>query len=158
MDVADIGGARSKCTRARVGCVIVDEAQNVLAVSYNGPPPHYPAEGSCINWCPRAQGLGGTTNDYSNCPSTHAEINAISRMSRNHGVTTTAYVNRMCCNTCAKALASAGVSRVVCKVTDIDGHLDSEGVATYLAACGVILDLMETQIATTRGYASSSGE
>ena len=140
MQMADVIAQRSKCDRAKVGAVIVDEDQNILAAAYNGPAPAWTDWGSamsCINWCPRAQGIGGTTSDYSNCPSNHAEINAIARMTP----TTRrikAYVNRLCCITCAKALAAAGVCEVVCKNTDIDGHIDSSLIEDYFSQCGIL--------------------
>lgn len=133
---------RSRCSRAQVGAVFVDSDKNVLAMSYNGPPSGMDVDGDCINWCPRAQGIGGTTNDYSNCPSNHAEINGLLRMEKTDSEIT-AYINRLCCMTCAKALAAANVSRVVCLITDIDAHLDTEATVVYLRSCGVQFDLIE---------------
>jgi dCMP deaminase len=133
---------RSRCSRAQVGAVFVDENKNVLAMSYNGPPSSMSVEGDCINWCPRAQGVGGTTNDYSNCPSNHAEINGLLRMEKTES-NFTAYVNRLCCMTCVKALAGAGVSRVVCLITDIDNHLDTASTREYLETCGIVFELVE---------------
>ena len=133
---------RSRCSRAQVGAVFVDDDKNVLAMSYNGPPSGLDVEGDCINWCPRAQGMGGISNDYSNCPSNHAEINGLLRMvSTDSGIT--AYINRLCCMTCTKALAAANVSRVVCLITDIDAHLDTEATIVYLRSCGIQFDLIE---------------
>lgn len=140
--MTDVIAKRSRCDRAQVGCVIVDEDQNILAAAYNGPAPGWTIPESqqvtttCNQWCARAQGIGGTTSDYSNCPSNHAEINAIARM-----IPTTketyAFVNRLCCITCAKALAAAGVSMVMCKSTEIDGHIDSMLIQSYLENCGI---------------------
>lgn len=140
---AEVISQRSLCSRAKVGCAAVDEEQHVLAMTYNGPPPGYEAEGECINWCPRAQGVGAIGNDYSNCPSNHAEMNAVARMPRTPGRAVTVYINRLCCSTCAKALAAAGVTRIVCRKTDIDGHLGLETTLTYLSDCGVAVDFME---------------
>ena len=140
MTVAHTIAQRSKCSRAAVGCVLVDDDQNVLAASYNGPPPRYDkAEGKCIHWCPRAQGVGELSNDYSNCPSNHAEINALSRMT-GVGRPVTAYITRLCCSSCAKALASAKLSRIVCQSTDIDTHLNANSIADLLWDSGVELD------------------
>lgn len=142
MKMTEVIARRSRCDRAGVGCVIVDEDQNILAAAYNGPAPEWTTPESenifttCNKWCPRAQGVGGTTPDYSNCPSNHAEINAIARMTpttkRTH-----AYINRLCCITCAKALAAAGVSMIMCKKTDIDDHIDATAIREYLNACGI---------------------
>lgn len=141
MRMSDILAQRSRCDRAKVGCILVDEKKNILAATYNGPPPGYEVEGTCRSWCPRAMGIGEVSNDYSNCPSSHAEINAVARMRPADGAIT-AYVNRMCCSSCAKALAAAGVSRVVCLVTDIDGHLNGEKTEEFLIQCGVQFDYL----------------
>lgn len=133
MQVADTIAQRSLCSRAQVGCVVVDDDQSVLAASYNGPPPGYTTSGPCKNWCERAK--TGPSVSYDSCPANHAEINAIARMASVSG--TTFYINRMCCMTCAKAMASAKVRRVVCKLTDIDGHFDSEKIVEFLNNCGV---------------------
>lgn len=130
MSVADTIARRSQCSKAQVGCVVVDEDQQVLAASYNGPPPGSDYSGPCSDWCKRAI-TGESTPDYSNCPSSHAEINAIARMPRTTKETTI-YINRMCCFSCAKAIASAGIGRVVYKITDIDGHIDSGPIGEFL--------------------------
>lgn len=140
--MAEVISRRSRCDRAEVGCIIVDEDQNILAAAYNGPAPGWSVPESvwvtntCNKWCPRAQGIGGITSDYSNCPSNHAEINAIARMTPTTKKTF-AYVNRLCCITCAKALAAAGVSMVMCKKTDIDEHIDTAAIRDYLDACDI---------------------
>lgn len=141
MRMANLFGQRSLCDRAKVGCVLVDEDHNILAASYNGPPPGYEVEGTCRWWCPRAMGMGNLTNDYSNCPSNHAEINAISRMRPGNGEIT-AYINRFCCHTCAKALASAGISRVVCLDTSMDKHLGIDDTLQFLSDCGVYVSFL----------------
>lgn len=147
MKMADVIAQRSKCSRAKVGCVIVDEDQNILAAAYNGPAPKWTEWGSafsCIEWCPRAQGIGGTTSDYSNCPSNHAEINAIARM-RPTTKRTRAYVNRLCCINCTKALAATGVSMVMCQKTDIDDHIDTTTIRDYLDACDIVFLHLTTE-------------
>lgn len=130
MSVADTISLRSQCSKAQVGCVIVDEDQVVLAASYNGPPPGSSYDGPCSGWCKRAI-TGIATQDYSNCPSVHAEVNAIARMPRTTK-RTTIYINRMCCFSCAKTIASAGISRVVYLEVDIDAHLSTSDTAQYL--------------------------
>ena len=59
MEVAWIVSRRSLCSRAQVGCVIVDEHNRVESVSYNGPAPKFHHGGkTCESWCPRAPGEG----------------------------------------------------------------------------------------------------
>lgn len=137
MTMSDTIGSRSKCCRAQVGCVIVSEDQEVIGAGYNGPAAEYPADGSCSNWCPRGRGEGGTGNVYDNCPSSHAEANCIVRCDYSRIRGATAYVSRSSCLTCAKLLASAGIFRLVHRVTEDDLHRDPDGVEEFLRKCGV---------------------
>ena len=141
MAVANIIGQRSQCSRAQVGCVVVDEDQQVLSASYNGPPPGSSYEGPCRMWCMRAM-TGGTSPSYENCPSIHAEVNAIARMPRTTK-SKTIYINRFCCFSCAKAIAAAGISRVVFQVTDIDSHLSLGDTEGYLKDSGITISGLE---------------
>ena len=140
MSFADTIATRSKCTRAIVGCVIVDAEQNVLAASYNGPPAAFEAVGPCTNWCPRSRGEGGIGSSYDNCPSTHAEINGIARVDRSRTIGATAYVTRACCISCAKALASAGIVRVVHRVDSVDMHRNPDATEEFLKQCNVTVE------------------
>ena len=140
MTMADTIGARSKCCRAQVGCVIVSEAQEVLGSGYNGPPGTFSADGPCSNWCPRGRGEGGIDGAYTNCPSSHAENNCIVRCDYTRIKGATAYVSRACCFTCAKMLASASVARIVHRVTEDDMHRDPDGVEEFLRQCGVSVE------------------
>lgn len=137
MQFADTIALRSKCCRAQVGCVIVDKDQNVLSASYNGPPSNYAAEGSCIDWCPRGRGEGGVGASYANCPTVHAEVNSIARVDRSRTVGATAYVTRASCYSCAKAMAAAGIIKLVHRVDDIDMHRDPEATEKFLRDCGI---------------------
>lgn len=157
MDFADTIAKRSKCSRAIVGCVIVDKDQNVLSASYNGPPSSYTAEGPCSSWCPRAQGIGGTSSSYDNCPSVHAEQNGIARVDRSRSVGATAYVTRSCCVTCAKLLAAAGIVRVVHRVDSIDFHRNPTEVEEFLKQCNVQVERWVPS-ATTKQYTAESSQ
>jgi len=140
MGVSDTIALRSKCSRAQVGCVIVDKDQNVLSASYNGPPSNFPAEGSCLDWCPRGRGEGGVGADYENCPSVHAEVNSIARVDRSRTVGATAYVTRASCYSCAKALAAAGIVKLVHRVDEIDMHRNPEETEKFLRECGITVE------------------
>ena len=112
MHVARLIGLRSKCVKRSVGAVIVTEDNHPLSVGYNGPPAAFPAKGPCIDWCERAQQERGGLS-YQNCPSVHAEINAILFLTeRVDGGTF--YVSAFPCWDCAKAIANLGVNRIHC--------------------------------------------
>lgn len=141
MTVARSIAARSKCSRAQIGAVIVDAGQNVLSCSYNGPPPGFdtPTD-SCRNWCPRAQPGAELDPGYESCPASHAEANGVARADTSRLSGATCYVTGACCRTCAKLLATAGVTRIVHQVRDTDAHRDPDGVESFLKACGVTVE------------------
>jgi dCMP deaminase len=137
MQVADTISNRSLCSRAQVGCVIVAEDQSVLAVSYNGPPAGYEVEGQCVDWCPRALGVGGLAADYDNCPTVHAEVNACARAPQIRLRNATAYSTRASCLNCCKTLAASGIVRLVHRVSSVDSHRKPEASEEFLRSCGI---------------------
>lgn len=131
---------RSRCARAQVGCVIVAEDQTVISSSYNGPPRFYPtSDGDCRDWCPRAQKTD--TDDFSptydDCPSVHAEANAIARADFSRMEGSTVYVSTSCCKGCAKLLANSGVKRVVFSYEAGREYRNPEKTIEFLRTCGV---------------------
>src|SRR4051812_7976140 len=71
--VADMISLRGTCARRRVGCVLTDEHNRVLATGYNGPASGQP---HCITSpCAGATLPGGTGLD--SCEAIHAEQNAL---------------------------------------------------------------------------------
>lgn len=116
--VAIVVGKRSLCDRAKVGCVVVDGGRRMVASGYNGPPANFPhGDRGCLAWCPRARAatLADTVpaRDYADCPSLHAEANALlvgDRRDRDGG---TLYTTAHVCIGCAKLISNSGVSRVV---------------------------------------------
>src|SRR5262245_3693479 len=92
MNVARDVATRARCSRARVGAVIVSASNRIVATGYNGPPADYDPMGGGVPWeyeCDGSEGGGwcvrgkfGPTPDteksYEDCPAIHAEVNAIS--------------------------------------------------------------------------------
>lgn len=140
MRVAHTVALRSLCDRDKVGAVIVDSNNRIVSTGYNGPPwgffsdPEYdgfpcedprdrPAPSPCVNWCERGRGMidrvtdpvTGITlmSDYGDCPSLHAEANALIVCDRSVREFGTIYVSSSICSTCAKLIANSGLSRVV---------------------------------------------
>lgn len=108
-------GRRSRCTRAQIGCVIVDRHQRVLATSYNGPPGNYVVTSEeCREFC--ARGRNGpnaqTVDSYSDCVANHAEINGLLMTDRTDREGGAIYVTGHVCFGCAKAIANSGLSDV----------------------------------------------
>lgn len=111
IQIAHLVATRATCPRRQVGAVIVRD-RRIVATGYNGAPkglPHCPHEGDQHDWplgCMRA----------GHCiRSLHAEQNALLQAAM-IGVAcegTTMYVTCQPCNTCAKMIINAGVSRVI---------------------------------------------
>src|SRR5690349_19065333 len=71
--VAICVATRSLCVRDKVGAVIVDTNNRIVATGYNGPPSGFvlPYDNApCHEWCPRAT-ASDLLQDYSDCPSLH---------------------------------------------------------------------------------------
>lgn len=135
METAKLVATRSLCSRAQVGCVLVDADNNVAAASYNGPPPGFMHLGnSCISWCERGSGAS-LDPGYNDCPACHAEQNAVARAAQVAGGT--AYVSGATCMACAKLLAAARISRVVHRVLDSDGHRAPDKVEAFMRGVGI---------------------
>jgi dCMP deaminase len=128
---------RSRCDRAQVGAVIVAPDETVISTSYNGPPRRLPVAGRCTNWCPRAQGSTDLSPTYDDCPSAHAEANAIARADYSRMQSSTIYISTSPCKGCAKILANSGIVRVVFKHEDGREYRNPEATIDFLRECGI---------------------
>jgi len=139
MTVAYVVAQRSRCVRAKVGAVVVDSRQRVVATGYNNPPAGMRTEGECAGWCPRAQ-ASLLCPGYSDCLSVHAEANAIAYADRARMDAGTLYVTRAVCIQCAKLVANCGLCRVVMCLTEQDNHLDPASTARFLESSGLVVE------------------
>lgn len=110
LEVARVVAERSKCTRRKVGAVIVTTANRPVSTGYNGPPAGLKVPQDCGAFCPRSS---NKTDDYDNCVAIHAEANALLFAARSQYEGGTIYVTHMCCYGCAKLIANSGLARVV---------------------------------------------
>jgi dCMP deaminase len=104
LKLAMLASERSTCPRMHCGCVLVKD-KNVIATGYNG---SIPGDDHCDD-------AGCMVVDNHCIRTNHAEINALMQAAKHgHAVNgATAYVTNMACTTCAKAMISAGIKRVV---------------------------------------------
>lgn len=119
LSITQAVAARAKCTRRRVGAVLVDTDHRIIATGYNGAAPGVP---DCLEGaCPRGlldydqvPGLGDYDRPGSPgfCIAIHAEMNALLFATRDTKGTT-AYITDQPCPGCRKALAAAGIVRAV---------------------------------------------
>ena len=111
MQIAHLVATRATCPRRSVGAIVVRD-KHIVATGYNGAPaglPHCPPDGQFNEW-PAGCLISG------HCMrSLHAEMNCLLQAAK-IGVScegSTMYVTCQPCNTCAKMIINAGVSRVV---------------------------------------------
>lgn len=101
---AELVAKRSSCDRAQVGAVITID-RNCIATGYNGG----------VAGLDNCDDVGHKLEDGHCIRTVHAEMNAIVQCARNghamHGATV--YVTHYPCLNCMKALAQAGVKRIV---------------------------------------------
>lgn len=107
--MAQLVSARSTCSRLKVGCILTDEAGELIWMGYNGGFSGGP------NSCRHPEAEGG-------CGCVHAEINALIKADGSTGKI--AYVTDSPCPLCAVALANAHV----CEVHFSRQYRNTEGV------------------------------
>ena len=104
MDIAKVVSSRSTCSRKQVGAVIVRD-RTILSTGYNG----------SIRGMPHCDEVGHMLESDHCVATIHAEQNAIIHAAKN-GVAidgSDLYVTASPCWSCFKAIANAGVRRVV---------------------------------------------
>lgn len=147
---ARILAQRSKCTRAKVGAIITGpEGRHIVGEGYNGPPSGYQHGSSpCTTWCQRA---GSTAENpltelspvYDDCPSLHAEANALIRSNHTERIGGVIYVTSHICFGCAKLIANSGIKRVVVDTDKADAHRNPLASYQFLRQCGIAVQLSD---------------
>lgn len=111
---------RSLCVRDQVGAIIVDTQNRIIGEGYNGPPAGFRHHDQpCTSWCERASLLSEEIiperlrkPDYSDCPSLHAEANALMMSDRTARMNGTIYVTSFPCTGCLKLISNSGLSHI----------------------------------------------
>ena len=104
MDIAAVIATRATCARKHVGAVIVRD-RTILSTGYNG----------SIRGTPHCDKAGHLMEDGHCVRTIHAEINAVIQAAKNGTAIEGAsiYVTASPCWNCFKAIANAGIRRVV---------------------------------------------
>jgi dCMP deaminase len=156
LEVAVVVARRSLCVRAQVGCVVVNAHNRIAATGYNGPPSGFrmpriltddETSGQftdCKVWCPRADKgpTSKTVSTYDDCPSLHAELNALSVCDRTAREGGTIYITGHPCFACTKMIANSGLSCVVVKSASADYRMPERSYA-FLKDCGLAVILVD---------------
>jgi deoxycytidylate deaminase len=85
---------------------------------------------------------------YDDCPSLHAEANALITSDRSLRVGGTIYITSDVCMGCAKLIANSGLTRVYVKTGRYDKHRSPEKSYDFLRQCGLTVEVHRP---TTRG-------
>lgn len=163
IEAARNAARRSLCSRDQVGAVIVGHTNRVVATGHNNPPAGFDHdEQPCTVWCARAQKIE-TSNDlvlerpggiatlpygptldpgYTDCPSLHAEANALMWCGRDARESGTLYVTSHVCFSCAKLVANSGIVRVVVAPRDAAAHRSPHTGYAFLDKCGVRVEII----------------
>lgn len=145
MAVAHQVARRSSCGLSRVGAVIADSQQRIVATGYNGPPSGWP--GACTDvgndGCPRFQ-RRERNDSFTNCISVHAEANALLFCDLRDRRGGTIYATRACCIECSKLIANSGLARVVMVELEDDVHRDPWKGQTFMRGSGLEVVVCQT--------------
>ena len=126
MRIARVASLRGNCYRRQVGCVLVNEHNEILATGYGGVPrgvPHCTPE-----TCPRANSPSGSKM-IDICPAVHAEMNAMIQC-RDIWAIKTAYVTTQPCLTCTAMLMNTGCIGII---FDEDYGLNNDAAKLWLS-------------------------
>lgn len=133
IEIATVVAKRSTCDRAQVGAVIVRD-KRILTTGFNGSPsgqPHCDEVGHLL------------INEH--CERTiHAELNAIIQAAL-HGISlagATCYLTHFPCLGCAKAMANAGIVRIVYR----DPYRIDPHAVEVLERAGIQIDRWEGEL------------
>jgi len=131
MGIAKIVATRGTCDRLQVGAVLVKD-KRIIATGYNGAPPGMP----------HCDGPDGHQMENGHCIRTvHAEENCILQAAVMGGLGTvgsTLYTTHSTCHHCFKAVAVAGVKRIVA-----GADYRSASVTEALKHAGVTLEFYQ---------------
>ncbi|CAF0877205.1 unnamed protein product [Rotaria sp. Silwood1] len=100
------------CVRHRVGCIIADTDQRIIATGYNGTPDNIKAcdQGGCKRCWNMSIEHGERLDE---CICIHAEESALFEAGRRLCRDTTLYVTHNPCRQCSKKIIQNGIKRVV---------------------------------------------
>lgn len=130
LKIAQLASERSTCPRRKVGCVIVNKHNHIMATGYNGVPKSYK---HCIEEpCPGAGMASGTGLDI--CKAIHAEQNALLQCPDTMQIETI-YCTTAPCFTCAKLISNTSCEKVIYG----EEYVHTEA-GKILKECGIILE------------------
>lgn len=103
IEIVKLVAKRSSCLSRKVGCVLVDSNNHILATGYNGPPK---GQKHCIE-CIRKK-----TQNIHLCRAIHAEQNALLQCNDVMKIEK-AYITHSPCNTCMKLFLNTSCKEII---------------------------------------------
>lgn len=152
---------RSLCSRDQVGCVITDVNNKIIGEGYNGPPKGFwHGQAPCTQWCQRTINAKFVTPSgdnitevlhprYDDCPSLHAEANALMMSDRTLRTAGTIYVTSHICVGCAKLIANSGLQHVIVEAENEASWRGSDSSYEFMLACGLDVHVNGRRITTS---------
>ena len=108
LNIAEVVAQRGTCVRRKVGCVLVDSNNHIVATGYNGVAKKFP---HCIDQpCEGADYPSGEGLDK--CEAIHAELNAFLQL-RSDDTSLSMYTTTTPCRECTRVICNSHVKRVV---------------------------------------------
>lgn len=143
METAHAISRRSLCSRAQVGAVIASATNRIVATGHNGPSARFDhRDQTCDQWCQRAINNERSTS-YDNCPSLHAEANALLAADRSLWQGGVIFVTSGVCGDCAKLISNSGIVRVVVATEPVDrSYRQLDQSYAGLRDLGICVDLV----------------
>lgn len=122
LTIAEEVSKMSTCARRRVGCVLVDKKNRILATGFNGVPPGWP---HCNEGypCPGAAAESGSNLDE--CYANHAEANALLQCQDVWRIENV-YVTTSPCISCVKLLLCTSAKMIVFEKSYADEEKSAE--------------------------------
>tara|TARA_R110001583_G_scaffold183_1_gene1667 strand:- start:16934 stop:17413 length:480 start_codon:yes stop_codon:yes gene_type:complete len=134
LQMSSLVAKRATCRRRKVGCVLVDSKNHIVATGYNGVPTHFP---HCLDSpCEGANEPSGESLEK--CLAVHAEQNALLQLRSNDYLT--AYLTVTPCITCAKMIANSSIRRIVSSVVYIQPT-----AMNILSTAGIKVDIISDE-------------
>jgi dCMP deaminase len=108
LNIAETVAQRGTCARRKVGCVLVDSDNHIVATGYNGVAKNFP---HCIDIpCEGASYPSGEGLDK--CEAIHAELNAFLQL-RSNDHSLSMYTTTTPCLECSKIICNSHVKRII---------------------------------------------
>ena len=133
MEIADVVASRSTCVRRAVGCVLINDLDQIIATGYNGRHRGAPnCNGHSTSRCAGADSPTGS--NLEGCEAIHAEQNALMQCANVHEIAV-CFVTTAPCVHCVKMLLNTS-----CRIIVYGEEYAASGLKLWTGALSVDAD------------------